>query len=200
MQIARDIHDELGQQLTGLKMEISLLVKKLNVREETMQQKTASIINLIDDTVKSVRKISSNLRPSLLDDLGLIAALEWYSEEVQERSGMQVDFTATIAEPILSASTATAIFRIYQEVLTNTMRHARASRVTGLLRISNNCLILEVKDDGQGMELSNAESNKTLGLIGIKERTFLLGGNYELMSKLGEGTEIKITIPIGSNE
>ncbi|MEJ7911658.1 MAG: PAS domain S-box protein, partial [Chitinophagaceae bacterium] len=198
MQIARDIHDELGQQLTGLKMEISLLVKKLNVREETMQQKTASIINLIDDTVKSVRKISSNLRPSLLDDLGLIAALEWYSEEVEERSGLQVDFRSATPEPILSASTATALFRIYQEVLTNTMRHAKASHVTGVLRINNNCLILEVKDDGQGMDLSKAESSKTLGLLGIKERTFLLGGKYELMSNVGQGTEIRISIPLRS--
>lgn len=195
MQIARDIHDELGQQLTGLKLEISHLIKKMNVTDKLLQQKAEGIISLIDDTVNSVRKISTNLRPSILDDIGLIAALEWLSEEVDKRSGIQIKFKAAIAEPDLPMATATALFRIYQEALTNAVRHSEARHISASLSKRDSHIILVIKDDGLGFDTSIKNNKETLGLMGMKERIFILSGHYELNSKLGHGTEIKISIP-----
>jgi len=196
IQIARDIHDELGQQLTGLKMEISWLLKKLGAVDQMIGQQGKDILNLIDETVKSVRRISSNLRPSILDDLGLIAALEWHSSEVENRSGIKVAFKTNTKELNLPVTTSTELFRIYQEVLTNVERHSNGHEVVSILQINDNNLILEIKDDGQGMDPAIKNNKKNLGLIGIKERTFILGGQYELNSEPGKGTEIKITIPL----
>jgi signal transduction histidine kinase len=195
IQIARDIHDDLGQQLTGLKMDVNWLNKKLETEDEIIKQKIKSMIELIDETVKSVRKISSNLRPSILDDLGLIAALEWHSEEVEKRSEIKVNFSADITEPELTVAMATGIFRIYQEVLTNAVRHANAHEVRSSLQLTDNFLVLKIKDDGQGMDLAKAGSKKTLGLIGIKERIFAMEGKYDLKSEPGKGTRITISIP-----
>ena len=195
LQIARDIHDELGQQLTGLKMEISWLMKKLVVQDNGLQQKAAGVIGLVDEAIKSVRRISGNLRPGMLDDLGLIATLEWHNEEVEKRAGIKINFTP-IAEPALPLATSTALFRIYQEALTNVVRHANATQVTASLQVDGNSLVLIVKDDGLGMDLSKKNNNKTLGLVGIKERTFILDGQCEIDSAIGKGTSIKITIPL----
>ncbi|HYF29616.1 MAG TPA: PAS domain S-box protein [Chitinophagaceae bacterium] len=194
--IAREIHDELGQQLTGLKMDMHWLNKKLNTDDKEVQEKIKSIIGLIDETVKSVRRISSSLRPSMLDDLGLIAALEWHSEEVENRSEIKVNFTTDIQEPELPVAMATGIFRIYQEVLTNAVRHSNAHVITSSLRLQDDCLVLAVKDDGIGMDQSLVKTKKTLGLVGIKERTFLMGGKFDLFSEPGKGTEIRISIPL----
>jgi signal transduction histidine kinase len=195
IQIARDIHDELGQQLTGLKMDVSWLRNKIAPEDETIRQKIAGIIELIDETVKSVRRISSHLRPSMLDDLGLIPALEWHSEEVAKRYGILVKFTSDIQQITIPDAIATGIFRIYQEVLTNVVRHAGAREIVSSLQVINNQLLLQIADDGEGMDLEKIGAGKTLGLIGIKERTFALGGKYELKSEPGKGTEIKVIIP-----
>lgn len=194
--IAREIHDELGQQITGLKMDVSWLNKKITDRDEMVRQKINSILQLLDETVKSVRRISANLRPSMLDDLGLIAALEWHSQEVQQRSEIKVKFSALLPEPNLPAAVATGIFRIYQEILTNAVRHANAHVITGSLRLQDNWLVLAVKDDGRGMDHAQVKSKKTLGLLGIKERTFLLGGRFDLRSDPGKGTAIQVFIPL----
>jgi PAS domain S-box-containing protein len=195
IQIARDIHDELGQQLTGLKMNMNWLNKKLATEDELIKEKINGMIELIDETVKSVRRISSNLRPSILDDLGLIAALEWHGQEVEKRAEIKVIFCADMTEPELTVAMSTGIFRIYQEVLTNVVRHANAHKVKSSLQLIDNCLVLKIKDDGQGMDQAMAGTKKTLGLIGIKERTFAMGGKYNLNSEPGKGTEIEISIP-----
>src|SRR6185295_11909960 len=127
IQIARDIHDDLNQQILGLKMDVNWLNKKLGSEDEIVKQKMNGMIELIDETLKSVRRISSNLRPSILDDFGLIAALEWHSEEVAKRSEIRVNFSASMPEPDIPATMATSIFRIYQELLTNAVRHANAN-------------------------------------------------------------------------
>jgi PAS domain S-box-containing protein len=195
MQIARDIHDDLGNQLTGLKMDMQWLDKKLQAEDEILKQKMNSIVEQIDETLKSVKRISSDLRPGLLDDFGLIAALEWHTEQVAKRSGIKVSFNSDVPEPDIPVNKATEIFRIYQELLTNAVRHANASTITGSLRLSDNHLILTIKDDGKGMD-PDASGKKTLGLIGVKERTHALGGTYNLKSEQGKGTEVQISIPL----
>lgn len=193
--IAREIHDELGQQLTGLKMDMHWLSKRLETEDALVREKIGTIISLIDDTVKSVRRISSNLRPSILDDLGLIAALEWHGEEVAKRSEIKVVFTTDLQEPELPIAMATGIFRIYQEVLTNAVRHANAHEIVSSLKMHNENLVLDIKDDGIGMDQSLVKTRKTLGLVGIRERTFQLGGKIDLFSEPGKGTRICISVP-----
>jgi PAS domain S-box-containing protein len=196
IRIAREIHDELGQQLTGLKMDVYWLNKKLEAKDEKIQEKISGIIDLINETVKSVRRISSNLRPSILDDLGLIAALEWHSREVEKRSEIKVHFSTHLTEQEIPADVATGIFRIYQEALTNAVRHANAHEIKSSLQINNNQLILEIKDDGKGIDPKAKANTKSFGLIGIKERTFVMGGKFELKSEPGYGTELCISIPL----
>jgi signal transduction histidine kinase len=177
-------------------MDVYWLNRKLGKKDDEIQEKLDGIIELIDDTVKSVRRISSNLRPSILDDLGLIAALEWHSHEVERRSDIRVHFKTTLSEQAITVDVATGIFRIYQEALTNAVRHANAHEINSSLQLNDNALVLRIKDDGKGIDHKEETNTKTLGLIGIKERTFVLGGKYELKSEPGEGTEISISIPL----
>lgn len=194
--IARDIHDELGQQLTALKMDIHWINKKLKIADPVIGKKLSEALALIDETVKSVRRISSNLRPSILDDLGLIAALEWHSNEMQKRSALKINFTTDMHDKSIPDNIATGIFRIYQEIITNTIRHAQAHHVNAVLHTTDGQIALEVEDDGKGMDITKINKNKTLGLIGIKERTYVLGGTFKLFSYPGKGTQIKISIPV----
>ena len=196
IQIARNVHDELGQQLTGLKLEINWLKRKLETEDEPIKEKINGIIDLVDKTLQSVRRISSDLRPSLLDDFGLIAALEWHSEEVAKRSEIQVNFTAEIPEVDIPVPTETGLFRIYQELLTNAVRHSNAKVITSSLQLKDNQLLLKVKDNGQGMDPLTTDTKKTLGFIGIKERTFALAGKFEIKSQPGKGTEVQISISL----
>lgn len=196
MRIAREIHDELGQQLTGLKMDVYWINKKLENKEKIIQEKINDIIELIDETVKSVRRISSNLRPSILDDLGLVTALQWHSKELEKRSEIKVHFTTNISDEEIPVDIATALFRIYQEALTNAVRHSNAQEVKSSLILEGRELILKTKDDGTGIDQTAKANIKTLGLIGIKERTFALGGKYELKSEQGQGTELRISVPL----
>ena len=194
--IAREIHDELGQQLSGLKMEIFLLVKKLGAINLEMQQEGNDIINRIDETINSVRRILSSLRPGILDDLGLIAALEWHSAEEEKLSGIKIDFKANIKELSLPEIFSTAIFRIYQEALTYIISDAYANKVIASLHTNNNSLVLEIKDDEPDANSGVKNIKKTLGFLGIRQRVFLLGGQCDLSSDINNGTTIKINIPL----
>jgi PAS domain S-box-containing protein len=194
--IAREIHDELGQQLTGLKMDIYWLSKKINTSDNEIAAKLSESIKLINATVASVRKIATDLRPSILDDLGLIAAIEWQGEEFEKRSGTKVEFANEAGDVLFKPDVVTAIFRIYQELLTNVARHANADLVKVLLQKKENSLSFSVTDNGAGFNPETISKKKTLGLLGIKERTLLLGGTYEFKSKPGEGSQTIITIPV----
>ncbi len=194
--IAREIHDELGQQLTGLKMDIHWLARKINGTDKEINDKMKESIELINRTIVSVRKISTNLRPSILDDLGLLAALEWQGEEFQKRSGTKVEFINNAGELTVQPEATTGIFRIYQELLTNIARHANASLVTAVFYKDDNRLYFSITDNGVGFNLETINNKKTLGLLGIKERTLLLGGTYEIKSKPGEGSETTISVPL----
>lgn len=194
--IAREIHDELGQQLTGLKMYISWLTKKIKPQEPEIQTKFANTMDLIEDTIKSVRKISTELRPSMLDDLGLLAAMEWQSNEFEKRSGIPIELiNLTNNQPIPHKYT-TGLFRIFQESLTNVARHADAKKVTSSLLYKDSQLTLNIQDDGKGFVLHNIGSKKTLGLFGMKERAMEMGGSYEIITEPGFGTTVSIKIPI----
>jgi PAS domain S-box-containing protein len=193
--IAREIHDELGQQLTGLKMDIAWLRKKLKNVDNHLFEKLSAMNELVDQTVGSVRRISSQLRPSVLDDLGLVDALEWQSVEFENRFGIQTDFLSGVPELDFPPHISTGLFRIYQESLTNVARHSGAKKVQTTLQLSDDVLILNVSDDGCGFDVESIVEKKTFGLLGIKERTLKLGGKYEIVTKPEKGTSITVSIP-----
>ena len=198
LNIAREIHDELGQQLTVLKMDVSWLNKKTDNTDQTYKQKIGNILHLLDGTVQTVRRLASELRPSMLDDLGLVAALEWQSGEFQKRTGIMVDFRGPGLEDGLDLPSETGIgfFRIYQESLTNVARHSGADRVKVNLEIKNNKLILNITDNGKGFDVESIKTKRTLGLLGMNERTAMMNGNYELISKPGKGTTVRVSVTL----
>lgn len=194
--IAREIHDELGQQLTGLKLDLHWLMRKINSSDDQINNKIKESVELINATIGSVRKISTDLRPSILDDLGLLPALEWHGEEFEKRSGTKVIFDNTAGDFTVSPQVATGIFRIYQELFTNIARHANASLVKASISKDENSLYFSVKDNGNGVDTETIKNKKNLGLLGIKERCLLFGGTYEFVSKPGEGFVTTISIPL----
>src|SRR5436190_1938698 len=196
IKIAREIHDELGQQLTGLKMDVAWLSKKLDAKDTILLDKTREIMQLLDQAVKSVRRIASELRPGLLDDLGLVAAIEWQGEEFEKRSGIKVQFDHEIKNETIPPALVTGLFRMYQESLTNVARHAHASRVMVSLHQTDDEVVLEITDDGKGFDSKDIKNKKTLGLLGMKERTMMMGGKYEVVSNPGKGTTVVVSVPL----
>lgn len=194
LHIAREIHDELGQLLTVLKMDVSWLNRKLQPATEPVQEKLKELLSLIDLTVKKVRHISSELRPSLLDDLGLIAAMEWHIEEFQKRSGIELESHMPAAELQLPEPVKIGLFRILQESLTNVARHSDAQRVIVTLLQKENHLILTIEDNGKGFDADNSKK-KTLGLLGMKERALMIGGEYKITGTAGKGTIVEVSVP-----
>jgi len=194
--IAREIHDELGQQLTGLKMDVSWISKKLHSTDSGINLKIEELLKLIDETVKTVRRISTELRPSILDDLGLVAAIEWQSEEFEKRSEIKTTFSSNVQSIDLSPDLSTALFRIFQESLTNVSRHSKATSVEAKLILHDTTLLLQIRDNGQGFHSSSIGHKKTLGLLGMKERTLLLDGIFEINSIPGQGTTVEIQVPL----
>ncbi|HLP19677.1 MAG TPA: sensor histidine kinase, partial [Chitinophagales bacterium] len=192
--IAREIHDELGQQLTGLKMDVSWL-KKLTT-DSVVLDKLQGMLALIDDTIKTVRRISSDLRPGILDDLGLLSALEWQSNEFEKRTGITSDFNALDITASFSRDVATGVFRIYQESLTNVARHANAQKVSTLIEQRDNELILTITDDGVGFDISRVGDKKTLGLLGMRERALMFNGKLTIESQKQKGTIIILKVPL----
>lgn len=198
--MAREIHDELGQQLTGLKMDISWISKKIFTEDNDVIEKIQDTIRLIDGTIITVRRIATQLRPSILDDLGLVAAMEWQSEEFEKRAEIKTHFTSAAISQQVDAHIATAVFRIFQESLTNVLRHSGATEVKAFLEINQAYLQLKIQDNGMGFLLNEIENKKTLGLLGMKERVTLLGGTYEITSEPGQGTLVRIIVPLKHRE
>ena len=194
--MAREIHDELGQQLTGLKMDISWLNRKVKSDDEAVKEKMKDAIALIDKTVITVRRIATELRPSILDDLGLVAAMEWQSEEFEKRSEIKSIFNSNVSQIKVSADVATAVFRIFQESLTNVLRHSKATEVISFFRVENNIITLFIEDNGTGFKENEIKNKKTLGLLGMKERIQLISGKYEINGNSGKGTSVIITVPL----
>jgi PAS domain S-box-containing protein len=195
--IAREIHDELGQQLTGLKMDLSWIGKRKIVQADIeVSQKVLDVMNLLDTTIKTVRRIATDLRPSILDDLGLIAAIEWQSQEFEKRSGISTTFTSYMEECKFSQVVSIGLFRICQETLTNVARHANASKIRISLQEQDNAnILLKIEDNGKGFEVGKIGEKKTLGLLGMKERTLMMGGQFRMESHPGKGTTLFVTVP-----
>ncbi|MFL5746805.1 MAG: PAS domain S-box protein [Niastella sp.] len=194
--ISREIHDELGQQLTLLKLDLMQMSKKLNPEEKEMIEKMKQADQLLAETMKSVRKIATQLRPSILDNLGLVSALEWQSREFEKNFGIHCVFESLLYEPQFSAKQSNALFRIYQEALTNVARHAGATRVDAVLSQEENRIVLEIRDDGKGFNPNEMAHKKTLGLKGMQERALMIDGDFQIESTPGKGTYILISIPI----
>lgn len=194
--MAREIHDELGQQLTGLKMDISWINRKVKSDDPDVMKKMKDTIQLIDKTVITVRRIATQLRPSILDDLGLVAAMEWQSEEFEKRSEIKTLFVSNRNNIEVQPEIATGVFRIFQESLTNVLRHAEATEVFPSLTVKDNMLELMIADNGKGFDTDDISSRKTLGLLGMKERVLLMKGTYEITSQPGKGTLVRIIVPL----
>ncbi len=195
--IAREIHDQLGQQLTGLKMDISWLKKKAAAKMDpfTLQEKLDSISSLVDEAVVTVRRIAADLRPSMLDDIGLVATLSWWSREFEKRSGILSIFSQPEREPVISPEASIALFRIYQEALTNVARHAEAKHVVSSLEAEEDKIILTITDDGKGFVIDPKSPYKSLGLLGMHERAHMIGGNIHITSEPGKGTTVAVSVP-----
>jgi signal transduction histidine kinase len=194
--IAREIHDELGQALTALKIDLSWLANKLPKNHNLLIEKTRSMSRLVDTTLNSVKKISSELRPWILDELGLQAAIEWQSEEFQKWTGVECKVAFSPEKIILDKGRSIAIFRIFQEALTNIARHTNATRVSIRLTKKADKVVLRVKDNGRGISPEQISSLNSLGLIGMRERAHYWEGEVRIKGIQNKGTEIIATIPL----
>lgn len=199
--IARELHDELGQALTALKMDVSWLGKRassaLAADPGAVPAKIGSMSDLIDATIGTVHRLTSELRPGILSDLGLLAAIEWQAEEFQGRTEIACRVTSNCADVDVERDLATIMFRILQEALTNVARHARAAAVDVVLERRDGALVLEVLDDGRGITEAEIESSRSFGLIGIRERVHPWGGEVDITGTPGQGTRLTVHVPLG---
>lgn len=204
MRIAREIHDELGQVLTGLKMDVVSLTKRMaeaNAQTDWQQlkERSQSIAALINNAILTVRKISTELRPGLLDAVGLTAAIEWQAKEFEKRTGIKCELCLPQSNVVLDQSRSVAVFRVFQEILTNVTRHAEATNVSIILEKQGTHLFLEARDNGRGIRASEFSNPKSLGLLGMRERALLLGGEFNIRGVRGKGTTVTVRIPLGES-
>ena len=191
--IAREIHDELGQALTGLKYDISSLAKAC-ASDPQVAERSAGVGHAIDRIINSVRRIASGLRPEVLDEIGLTAAVEWQAREFSRRTGIRcvIEIDPAFADPDTERSTA--VFRILQELLTNVARHANATRVTVHLS-DGDAIRLRVEDNGRGIDNRKFEHPRSLGFLGLRERVLAFDGSIEVEGREGQGTTVRVAIP-----
>lgn len=195
--IAREVHDELGQALTSCKLDLSWIAGRLPPELKPLLDKTRALTAHIDSTIQTIRRISSELRPGVLDHLGLVAAIEWQANEFQNRTGIKCDVRARVREPLPDQDLSTTFFRIFQETLTNVIRHAGATQVTVDLKEANGRITLEVKDNGRGIARTDIFNAKSMGLLGMRERAALLGGLFKIGSiPRSRGTRVSVSIPM----
>ncbi len=195
--ISREIHDELGQALTVLKMDVSWLRKRLRKEQDNLDAKVLEMSQFIDATISTVQRICMDLRPRLLDDAGLVAAMEWHVKDFQNRTGIRCFLYADgIDDAHLGQAQSTTLFRIFQEGLTNVFRHANARWVRITLREDGDFLLLAIADDGRGITRDQIDDPNSFGLLGIRERVAFLGGAFEVHGIPANGTIIQSRIPL----
>ena len=193
--VAREIHDELGQALAAIKLESASLIRGLPVNAKQQLNLAQSIVKLVDGTIETVQRIATELRPAILDHVGLMAAVEWTASEFQSRTGTECRLDLPRHDIVIDVERTTALFRILQETLTNVTRHAKATHVTVRLAKEGGSLILEVHDNGKGISQERLLPGRSLGILGMRERAWILGGDLDINSTLGTGTTITVRIP-----
>jgi PAS domain S-box-containing protein len=194
--MARELHDELGQALTRLSIDLSWLTERLPRRLRT--ERTSAMASLVDQMLTTVQHLSSRLRPAILDDFGLEAAIEWQAQEFERWNGARCHFDLWLPSLPPNRERDTAVFRILQESLTNVARHARATRVEIRCRVWGDELVLEVDDDGLGIDAGRSGGPGSLGLLGMRERARAAGGCIEIGRRAGGGTAVRLTVPVGA--
>ncbi|HNL64810.1 MAG TPA: GAF domain-containing protein, partial [Ferruginibacter sp.] len=194
--IGREIHDELGQQLTAIKMDISWIAKKTDPSQEAFKTKLQNVIALLDGGNQSIRRILNELRPVILDDYGLLEALRWQAQQFTANTHIPVAMTASESDMKIPEEISTCIFRIFQEALTNITRYAKATQVKVSLDIDSDSVLLNIEDNGLGFDTGLTKTKKSFGILGMKERVASLNGRFDLSSVPGNGTRISIHIPI----
>ncbi len=192
--ISREIHDQLGQLLTAIKMELRAIERALGRDPRRAGEHITETVGLVDETIKTVRRIAADLRPGILDDFGLAAAIEWQIQQFRARTGVEAELDAELDEESLSKEMATAAFRILQETLTNVIRHAEATRVQVVVRTTDADLILTVRDNGKGLHPD--PSHKSFGVVGMKERARQFGGSVTISDNPGGGAVVQLRMPL----
>jgi signal transduction histidine kinase len=199
--IARELHDELGQTLTAIQLGLGVLDSAVRADSpaSTLTTGLESMAAMVESATNAVQRLATDLRPPILDGLGLAAALDWQLEAFSERSGIKYELSLP-PQLQFGGDVDTAIFRIMQEALTNISRHAEASQVEVTLQLSDTELVLGISDNGKGMLLSNPSQRRRLGLVGMRERAHMLGGELKIQSSPGKGTQIELRLPLVDNE
>lgn len=195
--LSREVHDVLGQALTGLRMDVAML-ERGGMNGEVAQERLDIMKNAIDETVRIVRRISSDLRPGVLDDLGIEAALEWEVQKFEGRTGIACTFIDHTDGVTLDEGRSTAAFRVFQELLTNVARHAKAGTVEVQIRSDDSRFVIEVQDDGVGIDQERAKRGLSLGILGMRERLAPWGGEVEFRGSPGAGTRVTVSLPISN--
>ncbi len=198
--ISRELHDELGQALTAVKFDLATLANQLEGKDETLAQKAKDIISQMNTLIKTVRRIATELRPGMLDDLGFMASLEWLVHDFEKRSGIECKLSLQQEDVNLTSEQSLAIFRIVQEALTNVARYADARHVDIQVEKIGDHLFVELHDDGLGIKQQEISSTHSLGLLGMRERAKYLGGKFEIKGIPNKGTTIKVSIPVDKIE
>ena len=201
IRIAREVHDDLGQALTGLKFDLASFARQFEADTPAARQEKQNALGAaIDRIINSVRRISSGLRPEVLDEIGLSAAIEWQAREFQRRTGIRctVEISPSMRDPDKERSTA--LFRIFQELLTNVARHANATRVNAKLSDGEAHISLRVEDNGRGITNKEIEGATSLGFLGLRERVLAFGGTIHVQGEEGRGTLISVTIPVTAQQ
>lgn len=196
--IAREIHDELGQNLTASTMELSRIAATLSKKpgNEVIARQLTAAIGFVSSTLGTVKQICTNLRPPLLDHLGIGAAIEWQCEEFQKRSGVECEVAIASDIFTVNSDVATALFRIFQEALTNVLKHSQATKVDASLKEGDGKVVLEIHDNGVGITENQMSKRHSFGLLGMRERLYPLGGTVSINGKDQGGTTLTVTIPV----
>ena len=197
MRIAREIHDDLGGNLTAIKMALALLKKRLPAGDTTLIEKADYVDALVDRSIEAVHRITVDLRPSVLD-FGIVAAIDWQAKEFEKQFGISCKFSSNKKDVALHPDQATALFRIFQEALTNIGKHAQADRVVVRLACGNRSMRLDVTDNGRGIGSEDRRKPKSFGIRGMTERALALGGQLSIGNATGGGTEVSVRIPLAA--
>jgi len=193
--IAREVHDQIGQTLTALHLDLFWLEKRWFGHDNALLDRIRSMRRVVDSAVQTVRVISTGLRPAILDDFGLAAAIAWQTEEFRERTNIEAEIHVD-QDLVIGKELSTALFRILQETLTNVIRHARATKITVRLEQRHHQVALEISDNGEGISGEAVSSPKSLGLVGMRERAYLFGGHVAIQGVPGQGTTVSVSMPL----